>query len=264
MLILVGVTINVALNGGLFTKASEASKQMQVEADRETLLSAVVAAIGYDGKVVIADIELPSGWTGSNGTYTSPKGNSFTVDENGKIENKKDSDDDEPETPDEPVSVAGSYANGNVIISDGGTGTYYGDNITYTIDENLKGTMLVDDEVLNIQFEIKENDVKILYAEGYESSNYPGDERFYNAVYTTSESYIIGEVLEDGTYTISETKEVEVVDGNGVVKEDGRADENLGKMYILGDKIYYWHSEGYSYYAKYYIINDTTLGDLWR
>ena len=75
MLILVGVTINVALNGGLFTKASDASKQMQVEADRETLLSSVVAAIGYDGKVVLADIELPTGWTGSNGTYTSPKGN---------------------------------------------------------------------------------------------------------------------------------------------------------------------------------------------
>ena len=85
MLILVGVTINVALNGGLFTKASQASKQMQVEADRETLLSAVVAAIGYDGKVDLADIELPTGWTGSNGTYTSPKGNTFTVTEDGKI-----------------------------------------------------------------------------------------------------------------------------------------------------------------------------------
>ena len=85
MLILVGVTINVALNGGLFTKASQASKQMQVEADRETLLSAVVAAIGYDGKVVLADIELPAGWSGSNGTYISPKGNTFSVDENGKI-----------------------------------------------------------------------------------------------------------------------------------------------------------------------------------
>ena len=85
MLILVGVTINVSLNGGLFTKASDASKQMQVEADRETLLSAVVSAIGYDGKVVLDDIELPTDWTGSNGTYTSPKGNTFTVDENGKI-----------------------------------------------------------------------------------------------------------------------------------------------------------------------------------
>ena len=56
MLILVGVTINVALNGGLFTKASEASKQMQVEAEKEELLSSVVAAIGYDGKVVLEDI----------------------------------------------------------------------------------------------------------------------------------------------------------------------------------------------------------------
>ena len=85
MLILVGVTINVALNGGLFTKATEASKQMQVEAEKEELLSSVVAAIGYDGKVVLDDIELPTGWTGSDGTYTSPKGNTYTVDENVKI-----------------------------------------------------------------------------------------------------------------------------------------------------------------------------------
>ena len=90
MLILVGVTINVSLNGGLFTKTSDASKQMQVEADRETLLSAVVAAIGNDGKVVLEDIELPTGWEESNGTYTSPKGNSFTVDENGKITKKEE------------------------------------------------------------------------------------------------------------------------------------------------------------------------------
>ena len=86
MLILVGVTVNVALTGGLFTKATEASKQMQVEAEKEELLSSVVAAIGYDGKVDLGEIQLPNGWTGTNGTYTSPKGNTYTVDENGKIE----------------------------------------------------------------------------------------------------------------------------------------------------------------------------------
>ena len=93
MLILVGVTVNIALTGGLFTKASEASKQMQVEAEKEELLSSVVAAIGYDGKVDLGEIQLPNGWTGSNGTYTSPKGNTYTVDENGKITGGSDETD---------------------------------------------------------------------------------------------------------------------------------------------------------------------------
>ena len=85
MLILVGVTINVALNGGLFTKASEAAEVMQIAAEKEELLSAVMGAIGNDGKIQFGDIVLPTGWTGSNGTYTSPKGNVYTVDANGKI-----------------------------------------------------------------------------------------------------------------------------------------------------------------------------------
>ena len=87
MLILVGVTINVALNGGLFDKADEATKQTQIEAEKEELLSAVVAAIGNDGKVDFnyLDNNLPAEWDGRNGTYTSPKRNTYTVDPNGKI-----------------------------------------------------------------------------------------------------------------------------------------------------------------------------------
>ena len=42
MLILVGVTINYSLNGGLITKAKDASSQMQVEADKETLMMAAL------------------------------------------------------------------------------------------------------------------------------------------------------------------------------------------------------------------------------
>jgi len=87
MLILVGVTINVALNGGLFTKADEATRLTQIEAEKEELLSAVVAAIGNDGKVDFnyLDNNLPAEWDGRNGTYTSPKRNTYTVDPNGKI-----------------------------------------------------------------------------------------------------------------------------------------------------------------------------------
>ena len=87
MLILVGVTINVALNGGLFQKAEYASEQMQIEAEKEELLSAVVAAIGNDGKIKFGEIQLPTGWSKvAERRYRSPKGNIYEVDPNGKIE----------------------------------------------------------------------------------------------------------------------------------------------------------------------------------
>ena len=88
MLILVGVTISVALNGGLFKTAQEATTNTLIEAEKEQLLSAVVAAIGGNAKVNFTklDSNLPtSEWTGSNGTYTSPKGNKYTVDAKGNI-----------------------------------------------------------------------------------------------------------------------------------------------------------------------------------
>lgn len=111
MLILVAVTVSVALNGGLFTTAKEAAKRTQIESDREELLSVVVGAIGKDGKVDFSKLP-PSGWTGSNGTYTSPKGNQFTVTEDGEI--KYIGEGDEPggnpnpdEKPEEPGLAEG-------------------------------------------------------------------------------------------------------------------------------------------------------------
>jgi len=87
MLILVGVTINVALNGGLFEKTEEATRLTQIEAEKEELLSAVVAAIGNDGKVNLGylDNNLPAGWSGTGGTYKSPKENIYNVDATGNI-----------------------------------------------------------------------------------------------------------------------------------------------------------------------------------
>ncbi len=89
MLILVGVTITVALNGGLFTTAKSAATNTIIEAEKEQLLSAVVATMGDDGKVNFTKLDnnLPtSEWTGTNGTYTSPKGNKYTVSADGTIE----------------------------------------------------------------------------------------------------------------------------------------------------------------------------------
>lgn len=45
MLILVGVTVSISLQGGLINKAKTASEQTQIEADKETLM---LAALRYN------------------------------------------------------------------------------------------------------------------------------------------------------------------------------------------------------------------------
>ena len=94
MLILVGVTITVALNGGLFNTAKSAATNTMVEAEREQLLSAVVTAYDTEtGTISKAKLEanLGTGWSLAEGdtapyTVTSPKGNKFTVSADGTIE----------------------------------------------------------------------------------------------------------------------------------------------------------------------------------
>ena len=86
MLILTGVTLSITLgDNGLVNKAKEATEATEIAMDRELLLSAVVGAIGNDGKVNLSAIILPEGFAGSNGTYTSKNGHTFTVNENGEI-----------------------------------------------------------------------------------------------------------------------------------------------------------------------------------
>ena len=96
MLILVAVTINVALNGGLFQRAKNAKSDTQIQADNEELLSAVTFAYDeIEGTIDVAKLrnELRTGWqvTG-NGPYTctSPNNNVFTLDTHGKITVKQD------------------------------------------------------------------------------------------------------------------------------------------------------------------------------
>ena len=94
MLILVGVTITVALNGGLFNTAKSAATNTMVEAEREQLLSAVATAYDTEtGTINKSKLEsnLGTGWNvvGNEGgpyTVTSPKGNEFTVNANGTID----------------------------------------------------------------------------------------------------------------------------------------------------------------------------------
>jgi len=94
MMILAGVTINIALNGGLFQKAEEAKTQTQLETDKEELQIAVVSALNDDLEIPNAGAiknNLQEGWEvtlgedGTSYTCTSPKENLFTVDKKGNI-----------------------------------------------------------------------------------------------------------------------------------------------------------------------------------
>ena len=94
MLILVGVTINVALNGKLFTAAQDAASGTQRQAEKEQLLSAIVSAYdtetGLIRKLKLQEI-LGTSWSvegADGGPYTvkSPKGNVFTVNKDGTID----------------------------------------------------------------------------------------------------------------------------------------------------------------------------------
>ena len=113
MLILVGVTVTVAINGGLFNTAKSAATNTMVEAEREQLLSAVVTA--YDpetGTINKAKLEanLGTGWSLAEGdtapyTVTSPKGNKFTVSADGTIEYTGKGGDDNPPSGDDVPST---------------------------------------------------------------------------------------------------------------------------------------------------------------
>ena len=100
MLILVAVTINVALNGGLFDKAKTASDQTQRQVSKEELISAMVGAYDNNGNFVKANVELPEGakWCNEDETYEgatnnsstcdwiiTETGNKFYIDENGSV-----------------------------------------------------------------------------------------------------------------------------------------------------------------------------------
>ena len=94
MLILVGVTVTVAINGGLFEKSKEAAKGTEIEREKEELTSAIATAYNVEtGKVDKTKLKdaLGTGWSLAEGdtapyTVTSPKGNKFTVSADGTIE----------------------------------------------------------------------------------------------------------------------------------------------------------------------------------
>ena len=82
MLILVGVTINVALNGGLFKKAEIAMSKTQEEIEKEQLMEVAIVAYDPDTGVNFSNMKTPDGFTKeSDGKYKSNKtGKTYTID----------------------------------------------------------------------------------------------------------------------------------------------------------------------------------------
>ena len=120
MLILVGVTVTVAINGGLFEKSKEATRKTLIEREKEELTSAIATAYNVEtGKVDKTKLKdaLGTGWSLAEGdaapyTVTSPKGNKFTVAADGTIEyTGKGEDDNPPSGDDVPSTYTETIAN---------------------------------------------------------------------------------------------------------------------------------------------------------
>ena len=91
MLILVGVSVTTALNGGLFDTARESVNETEKIQDERELLAAITRCIGVDGTVNYTRLEanLPEGFEkvkdGLTGLYRSASGNKYIVFDNGDI-----------------------------------------------------------------------------------------------------------------------------------------------------------------------------------
>jgi len=117
MLILVGVTINVALNGGLFTKAEEAKKGTEIASEKEQLLNAILGTLDNNGKIHLDQIILPEGFEevsedDSKIIYQGPSTNQYKVDKgNGEIEEVPENEKVTPTPPNEENDILGLYGN---------------------------------------------------------------------------------------------------------------------------------------------------------
>ncbi len=118
MLILVGVTINYSLNGGLITKAKEAASQTQIEADKEILMLEALGTIDTNGDLHLDEMETPAGFTKvSVGKYTKGDYEYIVNPTTGAVVARKTSGEDgesdsESSSGSEPIidrSVAGTY-----------------------------------------------------------------------------------------------------------------------------------------------------------
>ena len=129
MLILVGVTVTAAINGGLFEKAKEGAKGTEIGREKEELTSAIATAYNVETGVIKKDDlnKALNGWRvdGQEGgpyTVTSPKQNTYKVAVDGTITEKK--------TISEGTELADIYCDDETCTEE--THLHKGDYVNYT------------------------------------------------------------------------------------------------------------------------------------
>ena len=162
MLILVGVTISVSLNGGLFTTAKQAEGETQIAQEKEQLLMAALGTLNENGKVELGklDSSLPEGFTGTNGEYTSKTGNVFKVSENGSITLAGEQREEQSDTPVTPPAT-------NMI-------TFSVNGTQYSVEEGVTWDSWIESDGYNYGFSVDDVGIVILnnytvYHEVYDS-----------------------------------------------------------------------------------------------
>ena len=145
MLILVGVIINISREQGLFTKAREAAKNTQIEAEKEELLLAVMGALENDTKVQYEklDSNLPNGWKKEDNNYISPSGNEYKVEEDATISYQGKIEPAEPsELTELEKYILGSNGEGRILYDEEKNGILDNETLTFKQDpENSSSTI---------------------------------------------------------------------------------------------------------------------------
>ena len=204
MLILVGVTINVVINGELIKKSQDAKTKQEQAIQREQLQSAVWAAINNETGNVDFDKVSLLGWTSelwSDGSciYTCPKGYKFRVKSNGEIKDYSD----EEYIPRE--SLEGKYVN---------------------FDANNDGEIANDgSELYIVLYDDRTHGLQIISANTLDVNNlYLG----WNDPTVTEEE--IEEIDEKIGLTDSEKEELASINGNNALTEFETAVASYNKL----------------------------------
>ena len=79
MLILVTVTVNIALNGGIIRKSKQAAKRTQIEAEREELISITLGAYDVFDGINVDDLEEEIARSKTDYTNGSLSGSSYFI-----------------------------------------------------------------------------------------------------------------------------------------------------------------------------------------
>ena len=243
MLILVGVTITVALNGGLFNTAQSAATNTMVEAEREQLLSAVVTAYDTEtGTINKGKLEanLGTGWNieGDTAPYTvtSPKGNKFTVAADGTIEYTGNGGGDTPA----PPSGKETYIETIEGLGDGVTVIPYEELEKVTQNSNIK-TAVDAEKIKAVLTETKDGTTYIApIPTGFEVSTKSGEN-------TISGGLVITEGANEYVFMPC-TEENYTEDSFGPLTD---TDSTSKKVYDSQDQLDYYYgtdSNGNSYY----------------